>query len=64
MLPPTLQVIGKRAFAGLKSLKFVTLGDSSELEEIADGAFFGCGIESFAAPPKLKKMGDLAFGNC
>ena len=45
-------------------MKFVTLGDSPELEEIADGAFFGCGIESFTAPPKLKKMGDLAFGNC
>ena len=64
VLPPALQVIGKRAFAGLKSLKSVTLGDSSELEEIADGAFFGCGIESFTAPPKLKKIGDLAFGNC
>ena len=64
VLPPTLQVVGKRAFAGLKSLKSVTLGDSSELEEIADGAFFGCGIESFTAPPKLKKIGDLAFGGC
>ena len=34
------------------------------LEEIGVRAFYGSGLESFAALPKLKKIGAVAFGNC
>ena len=34
------------------------------LEEIKCRAFYRCGLESFEAPPSLKKIGTLTFGGC
>lgn len=34
------------------------------LEEVGFEAFYGAGLGSFAAPPSLRKVGDLAFGGC
>ena len=64
VLPRMLRVIGERKFAGCKSLKSVTFGENSVLEEIRPKAFYGCGLESFVAPSSLKKIGALAFGAC
>ena len=64
VLPCTLRNIGKSAFEGCKCLKSVSFGDDSELEEIEYRTFYGSGLESFAAPLKLKKIGTVAFGNC
>ena len=64
VLPRTLRVIERCAFAGCTNLKSISFGEDSELEEIEYRAFYGSGLESFAAPPKLKKIGAVAFGNC
>ena len=64
VFPSTLKVIGERLFNGCKNLRSITFGDNSVLEEIEALAFYECGLESFTAPPKLKKIGDLAFGHC
>ena len=64
MLPRALRVIREDPFFGCKNLKSVSFGENSELEEIEFRAFFGCSLESFVAPPKLKKIGGLAFGTC
>ena len=64
MLPRSLRVIGERTFAGYHNLKSVSFGEGSVLEEIKCRAFYGCGLESFEAPPSLKKIGDMAFGKC
>ena len=63
-LPRALRVIEKETFWNCKSLQSVTFPDGSELEEIREAAFQGCGLESFAAPQSLKKIGDMAFSNC
>ena len=34
------------------------------MEEIKSRAFFDAGLESFAAPPLLKKVGAMAFKQC
>ena len=64
VLPRTLRVIERCAFAGCMNLKSISFGEDPMLEEIEYRAFYGSGLESFAAPPKLKKIGAVAFGNC
>ena len=64
MLPHALRVIGESAFTECKGLEQVVFGDKSELEEIGTKAFFQCGLRSFAAPPRLQKIGALAFSGC
>ena len=64
MLPRFLRVIGERTFTGYHNLKSVRFEEESVLEEIKCRAFYGCGLESFNAPPSLKKIGDMAFGKC
>lgn len=64
MLPRSLRVIGESTFTGYRNLKSVRFGEGSMLEEIGSKAFYGCGLESFEAPPSLKKIGALAFGWC
>ena len=63
-LPRTLRVIEKGTFQGCKNLQSVAFPDGSELEEIREAAFQGCGLKSFTAPPSLKKIGDMAFARC
>ena len=64
VLPNTLKVLGERVLAGRENLKHISFGEGSALEEIEPLAFYECALESFTAPPKLKKIGDLAFGHC
>ena len=59
-----MKIIGEGKFAGCKSLKSVTFGENSMLEEIQPKAFYGCGLESFVAPSSLRKIGAMAFGAC
>ena len=57
-------VIEKEAFAHCKKLKQIVFEPGSVVEEIGYHAFFGSGLESFVAPPSLRKIGALAFGEC
>ena len=57
-------MIEKGTFQGCKNLQSVTFPDGSELEEIREAAFQGSGLESFAAPQSLRKIGDMAFARC
>ena len=58
-----MKKISEKAFYGCKDLRSVTFG-GYDLEEIEPRAFYGCGLESFAPPFSLKKIGAMAFGNC
>ena len=53
VLPRTLRVIEEELFADCGNLKSISFGEDSELEEVKAYAFRGCGLGSFAAPPKL-----------
>ena len=52
------------AFADCDNLKQVTFGPASTLEEIWCKAFCHSGLESFAAPRSLRRIGALAFAEC
>lgn len=62
-LPRTLRVIGEGMFR-LCRVKKVIFSPDSLLEEIETAAFWGSRLESFVAPPSLRKIGPVAFGNC
>ena len=57
-------MIEKETFWTCKNLWSITFADDAELEEIREAAFQGSGLESFTAPPSLKKIGFKAFANC
>ena len=54
--------IGKKAFAGCKSLASVSIPNS--VVEIGEEAFFWCGFNSITIPNSVKKIGDSAFSFC
>ena len=64
MFPSTLRVIEEREFESFRSIRSITFGADSQLEEIGQRAFYGCALESFSAPRSLKRIGPLAFGAC
>ena len=45
-------------------MKQVTFDPGSAVTEIRFKAFYNSGIESFTAPPSLRKIDALAFGEC
>ena len=57
-------MIEKGTFWNCRNLWSVAFPNGSELEEIREAAFQRSGLESFAAPPSLKKIGDMAFSEC
>lgn len=57
-------VIGKCAFANCECLRQIVFEPDSGLEEVLEMAFFRSGLESFVAPPSLRKVGDVAFRDC
>lgn len=57
-------VIGEEAFADCIGLGQVLFDSDSTVTEIQHKAFWGAGIESFAAPASLRKIDALAFGEC
>ncbi len=80
-IPASIKKIGDYAFFQCSSLEELSLGDATEdmvdlnsednycpmfkLEEIGEGAFFGCeALINFDIPGNVKKIGDYAFGFC
>ena len=53
LLPDALRTIGPRAFLGCGCLRAISFGVTSKLEEIGCKAFYGSGLETFAASPSL-----------
>ena len=62
--PSSMRVIGERALSDCRRLRSVTFGDNPMIEEIGPQAFCSSGLESFVAPPSLKRIDGMAFGNC
>ena len=63
-LPAGQLVIGEEAFAGCEDLKQVIFDPGSVVTEIKCRAFWDSGLESFVAPPSLRRIGALAFREC
>ena len=60
ILPPTVRVIGERAFEGCSRLREINLPDG--LERVGNGAFRGCGSLYWITLPKsLRAIGRGAF---
>ena len=57
-------VIGEEAFSDCKNLRQVVFDSGSAVEEIQQMAFRRSGLESFTAPPSLRKIGIMTFREC
>ena len=57
-------MIEKEAFANCYDLKQVVFEPGAAVEEIRYKAFWHSGLESFTAPPSLRKIDALAFSEC
>lgn len=57
-------VIGEEAFANCKSLRQIIFDPDSVVTKIQCKAFCRSGLESFTAPPSLRRIGALAFREC
>ena len=57
-------VIGKWAFSDCKSLRQIVFDPGSAVVEIQRKAFRCSGLESFIAPPSLRRIGGVAFSEC
>lgn len=57
-------MIGEEAFANCLGLGQVVFDPDSTITEIQCKTFWNSGLESFVAPPSLRKIGDLAFAKC
>ena len=63
ILPSTVGIIGKRAFAGCRWLRQVR--GAENVREIGDMAFFGCGaLERVELSGHFQRLGARAFENC
>lgn len=59
-----LLVIGEKAFFDCENLRQVVFEPGSAVEEIQQMAFRRSGLESFTAPPSLRKISIMAFREC
>ena len=57
-------MIGEEAFSDCKDLKQIVFDPGFAVEEIQQMAFQRSGLESFTAPPSLRKIDALAFREC
>ena len=57
-------VIGEAAFSDCKDLKQIVFEPGAAVAEIQCKAFRCSGLESFTAPPSLRKIDALAFQDC
>ena len=64
VVPSKLRTIDECAFWKCGSLKSVSFGADSALEDVGVRAFMDSGLEAFVSPPSLKKICDLAFVEC
>lgn len=67
--PATLKNLGASAFHNCASLEYVAFDNGSQLQEIADGTFWGCvALKSIIVPAPVKEIGGSknngAFYNC
>ena len=64
-IPASVKSIGKAAFYQCQSMKAVKFGANSNLEFIADNAFYNCSVlEEIQLPDGLKTICDRAFKSC
>ncbi len=61
-LPGSLRSIGNRAFEYCNKLKRIDF--KNNLEEIGDGAFNRCGLESVSLPKSVVRIGTIGFYSC
>ena len=61
-MPPRLEELGPRAFAGCTALKKAELPGS--LERVGEEAFFQSGLESLTLKNGVKEIGPRAFAGC
>ena len=65
LIPDSVKVIERAAFADCIKLEKVTFSEHSSLESIGDGAFSGCiSLKSFAIPSGAKCIGENVFKSC
>ena len=57
-------MIGEEAFSYCKDLREVVFELDSVVAEVQCRAFYRSGLESFVAPPSLRKISAVAFGEC
>lgn len=64
VFPPSVKIIGRSAFFGMKNLKSIIFKGNSELERIKFSAFYETSLTKISFPSSLKKIGKQAFHNC
>lgn len=63
IIPDTITIIGKNAFAGVSSVSHIIIPPSVQI--IESGAFHNCEkLQSIIIPDTVKKVEDGAFANC
>ena len=62
VIPSTVKIIGKQAFAECAKMSDVNLPES--LETIGESAFYHSGIQKVVLPTGVKTVGTAAFYNC
>ncbi|MBR1835638.1 MAG: leucine-rich repeat domain-containing protein [Bacteroidales bacterium] len=63
VIPPTVKIIGPKAFQGISGLQAITLPDS--LESIQQYAFDGClSLRALRIPQKVKHIGYMSLAHC
>jgi hypothetical protein len=60
-IPPSVILIGLRAFAGCTNLATVTFSGNSSLKTIGEEAFYYTGLTSIAIPPSVTSIDKMAF---
>ncbi len=63
-IPASVKTIGDYAFGTCQNLTSVTFEDGSQLKEIGDAAFSGCGLTTITIPEGVTSIGDYAFEWC
>lgn len=63
-IPKTVTNIELNAFSGCSNLGTVEFDPEADIEEIGEGAFADCGLQSISIPKKVTKIAKEAFRRC